>query len=171
MIAVAAGLWGVVAILGGIVSHRKGTPALGKAARYAVTQGRALMFRLPLALLAASFLIQILPVDKIAALVGPQSGLSGIVIASILGGLLPGGPMTSFPIALVVFQGGAGPAQIVALIAGWSIFALHRLLAYEAPIMGWRFVALRTASTFLLPVFAGLLAQAGLVATGALTFP
>lgn len=55
---------------------------------------------------------------------------------------------------------------MVALIAGWSVFALHRMLAYEAPIMGWRFVGLRLASCAVLPVLAGLIAEAILLAFG-----
>ena len=94
---------------------------------------------------------------------------AGIVLAALIGGVMPGGPMTSFPIALIVFQGGAGAPQIVALLAGWSVFAMHRVLAYEAPMMGWGFVALRMSSCALLPVLAGLLAEAVLALTGTLT--
>jgi hypothetical protein len=62
----------------------------------------------------------------------------------------------------VILQGGAGLPQIVALITGWSVFALNRVLAYEAPIMGWRFVALRLTASLALPLAAGLMAE-GLV--------
>ena len=121
------------------------------------------MIRLPLALLAASFLVQIVPVETMSKLIGPQSGLGGIVLASLLGGILPGGPMTSFPIAIVFQQSGAGLPQMVALICGWSIFALHRILSWEAPIMGWRFVALRIATSLTLPVLAAYAAAAIMV--------
>jgi uncharacterized protein len=36
---------------------------------------------------------------------------------------------------------------------------MHRILAYELPVMGWRFSAVRLLSSFFLPVVAGLLAQ------------
>ena len=77
---------------------------------------------MPFALLTAAFIAQIAPVEDLAYIVGPDSGLLGIIISAILGGLLPGGPMTSFPIALIFFAGGAGAPQIVAFISGWSIF-------------------------------------------------
>lgn len=159
MIAAAVAIWAIVAALALGVYRRQGQAGLVAAGRMAATQGRALAIRLPLAILAASFLIQVLPVDALVPYIGPQSGLSGIVIASIIGGVLPGGPMTSFPIALVILQGGAGLPQIVALISGWSVFALHRVLAYEAPIMGWRFAALRLVASLGVPLAAGLLAQ------------
>jgi uncharacterized membrane protein YraQ (UPF0718 family) len=163
MIAAAIAIWTIVAAVAVMVFRRQGTPGLVAAGRSAVDQGRALMIRLPLALLAASFLMQVLPLEALVDIIGPQSGVLGISVAAVIGGLLPGGPMTSFPIALVILQGGAGVPQIVALIAGWSVFALHRVMAYEAPIMGWRFVALRLVASLGLPLAAGLLAQ-GLIA-------
>jgi len=144
------------------VHRRQGKAGLRRSGGFAVSQGRALALRLPLAMLAASFLAQALPIEHIASVIGPQSGLIGIVLAAGLGGFMPGGPMTSFPIALIVYEGGAGTPQIVALLAGWSIFAMHRVLAYEAPIMGWAFVALRMSACAVLPVLAGLFAQAAL---------
>lgn len=157
-------LWGLVALLGARVATARGPVALKRAGRFAVGQGSQLVIRLPLALLAASFLTEVLPADRIGAVIGPDSGILGIVVASVVGGLLPGGPMASFPIALVMWQMGAGPAQTVALLAGWSVFALHRILAYEAPLLGWRFTVLRLLSCSLLPVLSGLLAQAAIMA-------
>jgi uncharacterized membrane protein YraQ (UPF0718 family) len=163
MIVAAAIIWTIVAALAVAVFRRQGRAGLVAAGTMGFEQGRALAIRLPLAILAASFLMQVLPVDALVPYIGPQSGVSGILIAAVMGGLLPGGPMTSFPIALVILQGGAGLPQIVALITGWSVFALHRVLAYEAPIMGWRFAALRLVASLLLPLASGLLAQ-GLIA-------
>jgi uncharacterized membrane protein YraQ (UPF0718 family) len=160
MIAAAIVIWTIVGGLALIVHRRQGNTGLVAAGKMGLAQGKGLAIRLPLAILAASFLMQVLPVDALVPYIGPQSGVMGIAIASVIGGLLPGGPMTSFPIALVILQGGAGLPQIVALISGWSIFALHRVLAYEAPIMGWRFAALRLTASLVLPLAAGILAEA-----------
>lgn len=163
MIAAALLIWMIVLILTVLVWRKQHQPGLVAAGAAAITQGKALMIRLPLALLAASFLMQVLPVEALVPIIGPQSGVLGILVASLIGGLMPGGPMTSFPIALVILDGGAGAPQIVALITGWSVFAMHRVMAYEAPIMGWRFVALRLTASLGLPLLAGLCAQ-GLIA-------
>lgn len=162
MSVVSFGLWGAAALLAVEVRRRKGDAGLRKAARFALGQGRGLLVRLPMALLAASFLAQVIPTDKVAAVLGPDSGTMGILLASVIGGVMPGGPMTSFPIALIVWQSGAGTAQTVAFLAGWSVFALHRVLAYEAPMMGWRFSGLRLSSCFFLPPLAGLIAAGGM---------
>lgn len=166
MIFAAVLVWAIVLVLAFFVWRREGKPGLALAGGDALKTAKGLMLRLPCALLAASFLIQIVPVEALSHLIGPQSGTFGIVLAAAIGGFLPGGPMTSFPIAIVFQQGGAGLPQLVALISGWSIFAFHRLLAYEAPIMGWRFVALRSVSCFLLPILAGLLAELVVLALG-----
>ncbi|MDF1856332.1 hypothetical protein [Pseudooceanicola sp.] len=152
-------VWVAVLILGYFVWRREGPRGLRAGAASAAGISKTLVLRLPLALLAASFLVQIVPIEPMSRLIGPTSGVIGIFIASLLGGLLPGGPMTSFPIAIVFIEGGAGIPQMVGLIGGWSVFALHRLLAYEAPIMGWRFVALRLGSCLILPLLAGLITE------------
>lgn len=156
-------VWGLVALVGTRVATSRGPVAIRRAGRFALGQAGQIVIRLPLALLAAAFLTEVLPAEQIGAVLGPESGVLGIFIASFVGGLLPGGPMASFPIALVMWQMGAGPAQTVALLAGWSIFAFHRILAYEAPMLGWRFTALRLSSCLFLPMLAGLLAQGGMM--------
>lgn len=159
MIAAGIFIWSVALVLGVLVWRREGAGGLKMAGAEALGTGRMLALRLPFALLAAGFLVEVVPVAAMSHVIGPDSGVLGMVLAGLIGGLLPGGPMTSFPIAIVFLQGGAGIAQMVALIAGWSVFALHRMLAYEAPIMGWRFVGLRLASCAVLPPLAGVIAE------------
>lgn len=117
-----------------------------------------IVVRLPFALIAASCIAELVPQRAIAAVLGSEAGLTGIVAASVLGGLMPGGPIVSFPIAIVFAQQGAGGPQIIALITGWSVYAFHRVVAYEGPIMGWPFVGLRIAASWFVPPLAGILA-------------
>ena len=67
--------------------------------------------------------------------------------------------MVSFPIVVFFQQAGAGVPQLVALLAGWSVFAFNRTLSFEAPILGWRFVGLRGVSCLVLPILAGFSAE------------
>jgi len=118
---------------------------------------------LPLILLAlpmAGFIAEIIPADWASDWLGPESGATGIAIATLAGGLLPGGPFVAFPLALAFLKAGAGPAQMVALISGWSVLALHRTITWEMTVLGGRFVALRLLASFPLPFLAGLLAEA-----------
>jgi hypothetical protein len=132
--------------------------AIGPAGMFAGRQALRMSLRLPLALLTASFLSELLPGESVAGVIGPASGMVGIVVASLAGGVLPGGPMVSFPLAIFLWREGAGAAQLVALLAGWSVFAFHRMISYELPLMGTRFSTVRLLASFLLPPLAGVLA-------------
>jgi uncharacterized membrane protein YraQ (UPF0718 family) len=144
--------------------------AIGVARQFTIDQGLRLAIRLPFALITATCLAALLPGDAVAALIGSESGVRGVMIAAFAGGLLPGGPMVSFPLAVALAGQGAGTAQLAALITGWSVFALHRVIAYESPLLGWRFVAVRLLASCLLPVLAGLAMLAVLQVTGDVGF-
>ena len=149
-------VWVFVFVLGFLVYSNKGVDGLKRSGKFAGHQAISISRKMPFALLSAAFIAQIVPIEELSNIVGPESGLLGITISALLGGLLPGGPMTSFPIALIFFAGGAGAPQIVAFISGWSIFAVHRVLVFEAPTMGWSFVTIRLISCALLPILAGI---------------
>jgi hypothetical protein len=121
-------------------------------------QGRVLVIRIPLAILAATFIAHLVPTEHVSSWIGPDSGFIGILIACAVGAFIPGGPMLTFPLALVIWQLGAGQPQMVALLAAWSIFAFHRVVSYELPLLGARFLVVRIASSFMLPALAGLIA-------------
>lgn len=120
-----------------------------------------LLIRLPVALIAASFIGELIPQALFGEWLGASSGVVGILLASVLGGVLPGGPMVTFPLILVLERAGVGAPQLVALLTGWSCFALHRVLAYELPTLGWPFVWRRWLISLVLAPAAGLLAFYG----------
>jgi len=129
---------------------------------FRVVRSQLLVFglRLPLALLSAAFISILVPPDAVVPYVGPDSGFRGILAAVVFGAIIPGGPILTFPLALVIWRSGAGEAQMVALLGSWSIFAMHRVVSYELPLLGGRFVALRLTSAGLLPILSGVLALA-----------
>lgn len=100
----------------------------------------------------------LLPKELLSKWVGAESGFRGIIIGTIAGGLAPGGPYVSMPIAAGLLRSGAGIGTMVAFLTGWSLWALARL-PMEVGIMGWRFTMIRLASTFIFPPIAGLIAQ------------
>ena len=114
--------------------------------------------RIVMALLLAGILVALVPNAMIARWLGQETGLGGILLASLVGGLIPGGPIISFPIALALFKAGVGVPQLVAFLTGWSVFAIHRVIAFEIPFLGWRFAAVRFMVSFVLPPLSGLLA-------------
>lgn len=112
-----------------------------------------------LAAFAIAGLIQVLiPQGVVLRWIGPESGWQGIAVASVAGPLTPGGPMLSFPILAGLHQAGAGLGPLVAYLTGWSLLGLHRILAWELPLLGPRFVVVRLAVSLVLPPLVGYLA-------------
>lgn len=147
-------VWILVAILL-VIAARRSRETVRQAGSIALNQGRVLVLRMPLAILFGGFLVEIVPPELMQRALGPETGIQGILIASLAGSMLPGGPFISFPIAVAFAKAGAGAPQLMSLIAGWTIWAIHRTLNFEFPMMGPRFVALRIASSCLFPPFAG----------------
>jgi uncharacterized membrane protein YraQ (UPF0718 family) len=90
--------------------------------------------------------------------VGGESGLRGILIGTVAGGLTPGGPYVSLPIVAGLLKAGAGVGTMVAYLTAWSLWAVGRL-PMEFGMLGWRFTLVRLACTFFFPPIAGLIAQ------------
>lgn len=111
------------------------------------------------ALIVAGMVQAMLPHAVLAKWVGEESGLRGILIGSVAGGLTPGGPFVSLPIAGGLLRSGASAATMVAYLTAWSVWAVNRL-PMEVGILGWKFTLIRLLSTLLLPIIGGLTAQA-----------
>jgi uncharacterized membrane protein YraQ (UPF0718 family) len=110
-------------------------------------------------LLLAAALRQLLSPDALARLMGAESGIFGLFIATLVGTLSPGGPMAAFPLVLVLAGAGADRGALVAFILAWSLNGFQKLLVYEAPLLGLDFALLRTLITFPMPMIAGWLAR------------
>jgi uncharacterized protein len=109
------------------------------------------------AFIIAGLVQVVLPKDLLSKWVGTESGFRGIMIGTIAGGFTPGGPYTSLPIVAVMIKSGASSGTLVAFLTSWSLWAVARL-PMEVGILGWKFTALRVASTFFFPPIAGFIA-------------
>ncbi|AGY92175.1 hypothetical protein SPICUR_06015 [Spiribacter curvatus] len=146
----------------GVLGHRHEHVRHRAVLQGAWQQLAPLLIRLPIALIAASFLGELIPQALFGRWLGENSGFIGILIASVLGGVLPGGPVVAFPLILVFERAGVGVPQLIALLTGWSCVALHRTLAFELPTLGWPFVWRRWLVSMILVPMAGLIALAWL---------
>jgi uncharacterized membrane protein YraQ (UPF0718 family) len=111
------------------------------------------------AFIVAGMVQVLLPRDLISKWIGVESGLRGILIGTVAGGLTPGGPYVSLPVVAGFLRAGAGIGTLVAFLTGWSLWAVSRM-PMEIGIMGWKFTLVRYACTFFFPPIAGLIAQA-----------
>lgn len=157
-------LWALCAVAF-LFALRAGKPVAEGGIRFAGTQLKVILPMLAMALPAAGFIAELVPDELARTWIGPESGARGIVIASLAGGLIPGGPFVSFPLVLAFAKSGAGVPQLVALTSGWAVLAFHRVLIWEWPVMGGPFTLLRLACSVVLPALSGFAAQ-GLIALG-----
>jgi len=110
------------------------------------------------AFIVAGMVQVLLPRDLLTHWVGEQSGIRGLLIGSLAGGLAPGGPFVSLPVAAGLLRSGASAGTMVAFLTGWSLWAVSRL-PMEVGILGWKFTLLRFVSTLIFRPIAGAIAQ------------
>ena len=110
------------------------------------------------AFIVAGMIKVLLPQELMSRWVGKESGFRGILIGTVAGGLMPGGPYVSLPLAAGMLRAGAGLGTMVAFLTAWSLWAVSRM-PMELGILGWKFTLVRLACTFFFPPIAGLLAQ------------
>jgi uncharacterized membrane protein YraQ (UPF0718 family) len=153
----------MLAILAGLSAlawSRGGAELVGQG----LASGASLLLRYALILivsfLAAGFAEILIPHDWIHDTLGSAAGLRGILIASAAGMVTPAGPFVSMPVAAVMLRAGAGIGAVVAFLVAWSLLAVLRFVAWEVPILGWRFALVRYGVCLALPVLAGLAARA-----------
>lgn len=96
---------------------------------------------------------------RIAPILGAQSGWNGLVLATALGAVTPGGPFAAFPIVYALFLAGADVGAVIAYVTAWSVIGIHRVIIWEWPLLGAEFVIVRVLTSLPLPVIAGALAR------------
>lgn len=110
------------------------------------------------AFIMAGMIQTLLPQELLSKWIGEESGIRGIIIGTVAGGITPGGPYVSLPLAAGFLRAGAGIGTMVAFVTAWSLWAVARL-PMEIGVMGWKFTFIRLVCTFFFPPIAGFLAQ------------
>jgi len=151
-------LWGFVAGLAVMAAMRSRALAW-EGLRDGAVDFLRLIPRLVLGVIGAGFLAEVLPQDLIVSWFGPQSGLTGLTVATVVGAIVPGGPVVGFAIGATALKSGAGAPQVIAFIVAWSLFALQRLMMWELPVMDGKAVWVRIAVSLPLPFLAAAIAM------------
>jgi len=151
-------IMGVIAIVLLVIAYQRGD---GEHILGLKSAGNILLQITPLLIFAfiiAGMIQALIPTEMISKWIGAESGLRGILIGTVVGGLMPGGPYVSLPIAAGLLRTGASIGTMVAFLTGWSLWAITRL-PMELGLMGWKFTLIRLACTFFFPPIAGLIAN------------
>ena len=109
--------------------------------------------RVFIAISIAALVWFLVPRDRISALVGPNSGMRGLIIATVAG------PASAYALLAVLAASGADRGAMIAYITAWATLGLQRILVWDVPFMGAEFAILRFAISLPLPVVAGLIAR------------
>jgi hypothetical protein len=157
-----AGFWGFFAFA--IVAGATCWLVIGEAAfRDALESDVDLLLqmapRVAIALTVAGLLWVTLPRDRVSALIGTESGLRGLLLATAAGIVTPGGPSSAFALLAVLGGAGADRGAMVAYIASWAILGVQRILVWDVPFMGAEFSLVRFLVCLPLPIVAGLIAR------------
>lgn len=124
--------------------------------------GRTLWRNLPILLLgfAIAGLVQVLvPKELISRWLGAQAGVKGVLIACVVGGLVPGAPYATFPLVAALYRAGASLGAVVGFVAAWSLWSVSRL-PLEMALIDPKPALVRYGISFVVPPLAGLLANA-----------
>ena len=144
-----------VAVVLAVVAYLKdpGLPLLG------VKNGVAMLGfvipRMVVAIVLAGLMQVLVPQDFVARHFGHSAGLRALLLATLAGMITPGGPMVTVPFMVALASSGAALPTLVAYMTAWSLFGLQRIIAWEAPLMGWPFVLSRVVPSLAFPVIAG----------------
>jgi uncharacterized membrane protein YraQ (UPF0718 family) len=128
-------------------------PAIG--ARNGLSMLGFVLPRLIPALLLAGLFQVVVPQEVVSRYFGREAGLRGLVMAMLAGIMTPGGPMVSVPFLVALANSGAALPALVTYMTAWSLFGLQRIIAWEAPLMGWKFVWVRIIPSLAFPIVAG----------------
>jgi uncharacterized membrane protein YraQ (UPF0718 family) len=122
--------------------------------------GQTLWRSLPILLLGfiIAGLVQVLiPKELVTEWLGNEAGLRGIIIGSLVGGLVPGSPYAVFPIVGGFYKSGAGIGAVVSFITAWSLWSITRL-PVEMALIDPQVALIRYGITFFMPFLAGIIA-------------
>ena len=157
LILFSAFLWGATLVLGGLAARRKdGT--FGHGVRLALREATFVAPRLVIGVLGAGFVAELLPAETIRTFLGAGSGSLGILIATVAGGIVPGGPVVAYAVGGAALAADAGVPQVMAFGTAWLLFSVNRTIVWEVPVMGGRYVRSRMLLSLPVPLAVGHLA-------------
>ena len=147
----------LVVLTAALVVRKLGTAGLRQGGVTSLLLLRTVARMLVLGMLLASMTQVILPEDVVTRWMGEESGFTGILIAAVVGAVVPGGPYVVIPLAGSIFLSGAGVGAVAAFLTAWNTIPLTRTVMWELPFLGGAFSASRMLVNLPFPLVAGVL--------------
>jgi uncharacterized protein len=119
----------------------------------------ALLPRLLVGFALAGLVQQAIPEQAMQKWLGHEAGIRGMMIGSLIGMVLPGGPYVIYPLIAGLRMSGASIGSLLSLVTAKELFGPVRLIAWEYPLLGGEFLIIRCAVSFLVPLLVGVVGQ------------
>jgi uncharacterized protein len=114
--------------------------------------------QLLLAFLIAGLAQALIDEETVVRWLGTAAGWRGLLLSSLGGAFVPGGPYVYYPIAASLFSSGASLGALVAFIAAKNLWAFSRL-PLEFALLGPNLTLIRFALTLVVPPLLGFLTE------------
>jgi uncharacterized membrane protein YraQ (UPF0718 family) len=141
-------------ILFAVVWYSKGLSAVGEG----LNQGGIMLKKTWLLLLiafgVAGFIQILVPKELVSQYLGTSAGYKGILLAWLIGSIMPGAPYVILPLSASLLTLGAGIGPLVTMVLASSLIGVTRI-PYEIAFIGWQFSLIRVLGGFLFPPLAG----------------
>src|SRR5215470_16161469 len=148
-------LWGLVGVLALTAAVR--SKALFREGAWEGSRDFVVLIpRVLIGVVGSGYIAAVMPQELIAAWIGPNSGILGIIIGMLAGAATPGGAVVGFSVGAAALKSGAGAPQVIAYTTAWSLYTIQRLINWEIHTMPPRVVWLRAAVSIPLPILAGI---------------
>lgn len=147
-------------VAGLLVTWRSGVGHMAETALGALGFLAVLLPKIVAGVFLAATIPVLIPRERISAWIGRESGVRGLLAATVAGALLPGGPSMAYPLTASLMVSGADIGASLAFVTGWSLFNLNRTLIWELSFLPYDFVGIRVLVSLLLPVALGIVARA-----------
>lgn len=133
-----------------------GTPRLSDGLREGATLFLTFAPQIAVGFVLAGLVSVLIPAAAVGRLVGADSGMGGLLVATVAGAVTPGGPFLHFPLVAVLLRGGAGEGPVAAYLTAWALLGLNRVLVWEIPVLGPTFALTRWVVSLIAPILVGL---------------
>lgn len=111
---------------------------------------------LALGFLLAGVFDVLVPQETLVRWLGEEHRARGILVAWVVGLLIPGGPYLFFPVVASLFAKGVSAGALITLITAKTLISPVRMLTYEAPLVGWSLTLARLLPALVMPPLSGI---------------
>lgn len=118
-----------------------------------------LLPRVAAAQVVAGLALVLIPRDRMSQFMNRNRGHRGLLLATAVGMITPGGPSSAYPFLALLATTGADRGILVTYITSWALVGMQRIVVWDVPFMGLDFSMLRFLICLPLPLLAGMLAR------------